>query len=127
MLEVHDTMAEEMFRHSQGPGLTRSGYYHYVHGIILTFDLSDPETLPIFLNRPYSCVNYLIHHYAPNATLILVGTKSDRPVAVTRENIDSFMAEFGQKMEYFETSAKEGLNVETMFHRLVELMLAKEQ
>lgn len=109
-LQIWDTAGQERFR------TITSSYYRGAHGIVIVFDITNPET---FAN----CEMWLteVQRYATEqATKILVGTKSD---LTDRRKISYADAqEFATKhgMEYIETSAKHGTNVESAFLNLAK-------
>jgi Ras-related protein Rab-1A len=109
-LQIWDTAGQERFR------TIIASYYRGAHGIVIVFDITNPDT---FAN----CEMWLteIQRYSSEqATRILVGTKSDladrRKVAYA--DAQEFAAKHG--MEYIETSAKHGTNVESAFLNLAK-------
>jgi GTPase SAR1 family protein len=60
-----------------------------------------------------------------NAQVVLVGNKSDleQDRAVTQERGQRLADQLG--LEFFETSAKENVNVKAVFERLVDIILEK--
>ena len=107
-LQIWDTAGQERFR------TITSSYYRGAHGIVLVFDITNPES---FTN----CEMWLleVQRYASDQVKnILVGTKSDlvdrRKVAFA--DAQEFAAKHG--MEYVETSAKTATTVETAFLNL---------
>ena len=110
-LQIWDTAGQERFR------TITSSYYRGAHGIVLVFDITNPES---FAN----CEMWLVEvqrYASEQVKIILVGTKSDltekRKVAFA--DAQEFAIKHG--MEYIETSAKTATNVESAF-----LNLAKE-
>jgi len=109
-LQIWDTAGQERFR------TIIASYYRGAHGIIIVFDITNPDT---FAN----CEMWLteIQRYSSEQAIrILVGTKSDltdrRKVAYA--DAQEFAAKYG--MEYIETSAKHGINVESAFLNLAK-------
>jgi Ras-related protein Rab-1A len=109
-LQIWDTAGQERFR------TITSSYYRGAHGIILVFDITNPES---FMN----CEMWLteVQRYASEQVkIILVGTKSDltekRKVAFA--DAQEFAIRHG--MEYIETSAKTAINVESAFLNLAK-------
>ena len=107
-LQIWDTAGQERFR------TIVSSYYRGAHGIVLVYDITNPES---FTN----CEMWLteVQRYATDQVkIILVGTKSDlsekRKVAFA--DAQEFAAKHG--MEYVETSAKITSNVESAFMKL---------
>jgi Ras-related protein Rab-1A len=109
-LQIWDTAGQERFR------TITSSYYRGAHGIIIVFDITNPET---FTNCEM-WLNEVQRYASENAKRILVGTKSD--LADRRKVAFSDAQEFTEKhgMEYIETSAKTGANVEVAFFNLAK-------
>lgn len=116
-LQIWDTAGQERFR------TITSSYYRGAHGIVIVFDITNPETFS-------NCEMWLteVQRYANDqARRILVGTKSD---LVDRRKISFADAqEFAAKhgMEYIETSAKHGTNVESAFLNLAKLLCSNNR
>ena len=109
-LQIWDTAGQERFR------TITSSYYRGAHGIVIVFDITNLES---FTN----CEMWLteVQRYANDqASRILVGTKSD--LADRRKISYADAQEFAAKngMEYIETSAKTGTNVESAFLNLAK-------
>jgi Ras-related protein Rab-1A len=109
-LQIWDTAGQERFR------TITSSYYRGAHGIVLVFDITNPES---FTN----CEMWLteVQRYATDQVkIILVGTKSD--LSDKRKVAFADAQEFAAKhrMEYVETSAKTAINVETAFLNLAK-------
>lgn len=111
-LQIWDTAGQERFR------TITSTYYRGTQGVIVVFDVTNPES---FLN-----VKRWLHEIdsnCENVQKVLVGNKIDEPVrrVVSEVEARNFATSIG--IRYFETSAKENLNVEQMFHSLTENVL----
>ena len=104
-LQIWDTAGQERFR-----TITPS-YYRGTHGIIVVFDVTDQES--------FDNVKQWLHEidrYAPsNVKKLLVANKIDLASkrAVPAEQAAAFAESLG--VEYFETSAKNDINVSGMF------------
>lgn len=114
-LQIWDTAGEERFR------TITSSYYRGAHGMILTFDLTNPATFK-------SCPKWIqeVDRYAEDdVVLFLAGNKCD--LADKKEVNDTEITQLKEKhnMEYLETSAKNGDNVKQMFQRLAEQVVEK--
>lgn len=77
-------------------------------------------------------VNNLKHHlsdikmYYPEAIITVVGTKSDLPHIVTREDVEGMMKHYGKDLKfggYVETSSKNGEGVERAFETAAKARL----
>lgn len=116
-LQIWDTAGQERFR------TITSSYYRGAHGIVIVFDITNPDT---FTN----CEMWLteIQRYASDqASRILVGTKSDLTDRrkISFADAQEFAAKHG--MEYIETSAKHGTNVETAFIKLAKQLCSNNR
>lgn len=122
-LQIWDTAGQERFR------AIVTSYYRGAHGVILTYDLTDPKSLhgieQIWLPE--------IDRYAhQNARLVLVGNKSDlakhphnaSAVETTRMLAKDFDDRYQERIAaHIETSAKLGANVEHAFQALIDAMM----
>jgi len=88
-------------------------------GVLLCFDLTSYRTF-INLNKWTS----LIRNKSRNPIIVLLGTKSDlvEQISVDSEEVKSFVEEF-LISRYFETSALNGANIETVFLHLADILL----
>jgi GTPase SAR1 family protein len=90
-----------------------SSIYKGAHGVILLYDVSNPDTLgsaPDWLKeiQSYSSAKVVIY---------LVGTKTDLDRKVSIEQGQGMAAELGIK--YYEVSAKTGGNVDSLFCKII--------
>jgi Ras-related protein Rab-1A len=111
-LNVWDTAGQERM------GFLTSSYYRGAHGIIIVFDITNA-------NSYQNVTNWLgeIERYAYDSALkILVGNKSDLDSREVRKEEAEAYAKNELSIDYFETSAKEGNNIEEAFLRLAEQM-----
>jgi len=102
-LAVWDTAGQERFR------TISSGYYRGAHGIIIVFDVTNKQSFENISNWMQD-----IDKYSLNIAKVLVGNKAD----LKDRQIQFVTAQkFAQSvnMEYFETSAKENVNVLSVF------------
>jgi len=109
-LQIWDTAGQERFR------TITSSYYRGAHGIIIVYDITNPETFS-------NCEMWLneIQTYAKEQAIkVLVGAKLD--LADRRKISFADAQEFAAKhrMEYIETSAKSGINIEETFLNLAK-------
>jgi len=113
-LQIWDTAGQERFR-----ALTRS-YYRGCSGVFLVFDttsFSSFQSIKFWLSD-------LQKHGPSNAVKVLIGTKSD---LVDRREVPRKTAEdFCQlhNIQYIETSAKNGVNVDLAFNEMINLLLS---
>ena len=114
MLEVHDTGGME--RYATIP----RNYYTGVHGAIVLYDMTEPETLE---NAPW-WHREGTRNGTENAVYMLMGNKVDAVKADAleaetkrgKEKADDFSALYAQ------VSAKTGQNIEDAFRRLAQAM-----
>eukprot|EP00118_Oscarella_pearsei_P025947 m.309091 g.309091 ORF g.309091 m.309091 type:complete len:210 (+) comp45476_c0_seq1:34-663(+) len=112
-LQLWDTAGQERYK-----SIT-SAFYHNAYGFMIVFDLTNSQT---FMN----CRDWIsqLHENCSREKpdLILVGNKCDLPNrAVTTQQGTELAHQF--KMEYIETSAKEGTNVSQMMEVLMERVM----
>lgn len=116
-LYIWDTAGQERFK-----SITRS-YYNTTEGIILAFDLTNKET---FITLPLWMEDFE-NYGVTKCPVILVGTKSDKHPRkqVESKEIYDFIESYNQKfnIQYVETSAKYGRNIEEVFLKLGEELL----
>lgn len=111
-LQIWDTAGQERFR-----TITQS-YYKGSNGIIVVYDISNKDSFDNIKNWMVDIVKYA----SQNIQLFLIGNKSDldtqRQVSV--EEGQQFAT--SRNMIFFETSAKNGLNVTTVFTSFAKQM-----
>ncbi|GJN74122.1 GTP-binding protein rab2 [Purpureocillium lilacinum] len=114
-LSLWDTAGQETYK-----SVTRS-YFRGASGALLVFDLSRKQTF----QHVTDWLNDLRQIAEPDIVVILVGNKADltqqerNEREVTREEAEEWARRNGV-MEYVETSAKSGENVEKAFTRVAE-------
>ena len=115
-ISVWDTAGTETFRSMS------KQYYRSSSAVFLVFDLTNNES---FLNCNAWLDEYLDNCSSESPTIILIGNKSDRTSMrrVKKENIEKFVEIYG--LIYFETSAKDGKNVDQAFIDCAEIVYRK--
>lgn len=114
-LSLWDTAGQETYK-----SVTRS-YFRGASGALLVFDLSRKQTF----QHVTDWLNDLRQIAEPDIVVILVGNKADltqrddNKREVTRQEAEEWASQNGV-MEYVETSAKSGENVEMAFMRVAE-------
>ena len=114
-ITINDTAGQERFR-----SLTKM-FYKGADGILVGFDLTEPKTLQL--------VDFWIQEIEINKSkehpisLVLFGNKCDdkENIKVKQEDIKKMQEK--HKLEYFETSAKDGTNVRAIFEHLTKITL----
>ena len=109
-LQIWDTAGEERFRNIV------SSYYRGAHGIMMVYDITDLES---FQNLN-SWLIEIEKNASKNVYKILVGNKKDMESdrKVTYEQGKEFASQYG--MKFFETSAKESVNVNEAFEMMTK-------
>jgi Ras-related protein Rab-8A len=111
-LQIWDTAGQEQFR-----TITKA-YYRGAHGIMLVFDVTNVESF----NQTRQWMTSIHENVSDDVPIVLMGNKSDKPGrTVTVEEGQAMAKEFA--VEYFETSAKSGENVESTFFHLAKSIL----
>jgi len=104
-LQIWDTAGQERFR------TITSSYYRGAHGIIVVYDVTDPESY----NNVKQWLNEIDRYASENVCKLLVGNKCD---LMSKKSVDYDTAkEFADKLDipFLETSAKAATNVEKAF------------
>jgi len=118
-LQLWDTAGTEKFR-----SIT-TGYYRGADAAFVVFDLTEKES--------FISVNEWIENYYkytnPDSekNIVLIGNKSDlvRQRQVTEEEIESYIKD--NKLKYFETSAKNGKNIDECFYFIAEQLMEQNE
>ena len=110
-LQLWDTAGQDRFR-----AIVRA-YYRNAVGGLLVFDITNRES---FANLGTWLEDAQRNAEPHKPVFILVGNKTDQEKhrEVMKEDAVKFASQHG--MDYFETSAKNGSNVEEVFHRLAK-------
>jgi len=114
-LQIWDTAGQERYR------TITTAYYRGAMGFILMYDVTNEES---FSSVHDWCTQIKTYSW-DNAQVILVGNKCD----MEDERVISY--ERGKQLadslglEFFETSAKENINVRAVFERLVDMICDK--
>ncbi|KCV69667.1 rab family, other [Fonticula alba] len=108
-LQIWDTAGQDRFR------TITTAYYRGAMGILLVFDLSDP----VSFRNVNTWMHTIEQHACGSVNRILIGNKCDIPAdsrKVSTEEAEALAKEYG--IRYFETSAKEDINVTEAFRTL---------
>lgn len=114
-LQIWDTAGQERYR------TITTAYYRGAMGFILMYDVTNEESF----NSVQDWVTQIKTYSWDNAQVILVGNKSDMESerVVTYDRGKQLADQLG--LEFFETSAKENINVKSVFERLVDIICDK--
>ena len=110
-LQIWDTAGQDRFR-----AITKN-YYKGANGIILIYDVTNVQTFENVKNW----ISQIKEEANPNVVIYLAGNKIDIPQeerAVKTEEGKEIADEY--KLQFKETSAKDGINVNEVFQELVE-------
>jgi len=107
-LQIWDTAGQERFR------TITSSYYRGAHGVLVVFDVTNPETF----RNVHKWIQEIGRYASDGVPLILIGNKCDlveeRKVSLS----DAMELAKSQNMLYIETSAKNSENVEDAFSKM---------
>lgn len=114
-LQIWDTAGQERYR------TITTAYYRGAMGFILMYDITNEESF----NAVQDWVTQIKTYSWDNAQVVLVGNKCDMPNerVVAAERGKQFADHLG--LEFFETSAKENVNVKQVFDSLVDNICQK--
>lgn len=110
-VQVYDTAGQSRF-----DAVTRS-YLSITDSFVLLYDVNNRETFETLKDRH---LKWIQEDRTENKKVILVGNKCDRPSderQVSNDEGRAFATENGINF-FFECSAKDGMNVDTVFHSL---------
>jgi small GTP-binding protein len=113
-MQIWDTAGQEKFRS------IIQGYYKGAMGIIVVYSCSDRKS---FANVE-SWMRQIKTHAVPDVCIILVGNKCDLANREVKKEEGEELAK-SYKVKFFETSAKEGLNVSEVFLEIAKTITKK--
>lgn len=113
-LQLWDTAGTEKYRSMS------SSYYRGTHVAFVVFDITSP---PSFEALPNWFENFYKHSTEGQRNVILIGNKKDLASQrqISQEEAETFAQ--NNNMMYFETSAKDGENIEHVFYYAAEKLL----
>ncbi|XP_046338159.1 ras-related protein Rab-3 isoform X3 [Haliotis rufescens] len=114
-LQIWDTAGQERYR------TITTAYYRGAMGFILMYDVTNEESF----NAVQDWCTQIKTHAWSNACVLLVGNKCDLEESrvVDSKEGEDLSKDLG--LEFFETSAKENINVKAVFERLVDIICDK--
>eukprot|EP01121_Diplochlamys_sp_Union-15-3_P001377 TRINITY_DN1119_c0_g1_i1.p1 TRINITY_DN1119_c0_g1~~TRINITY_DN1119_c0_g1_i1.p1 ORF type:complete len:201 (-),score=40.50 TRINITY_DN1119_c0_g1_i1:110-685(-) len=107
-LQIWDTAGQEKFR------TITSSYYRGTHGVVVMFDLNNPETF----EHVQTWISEIDSSCTSSIEKLLVGNKCDLPRQVSEESVNELVKR--EKLEYIATSAKDNTNVEAAFLKMAK-------
>ena len=105
-LQLWDTAGQERFRN-----ITKN-YYQTSHGFIVAYDISENESFKYVKHW----LNDINNNAPKNVKVILIGTKCDLERKISKEEGEKIALE--NNIKFFETSAKDNINVKETFESL---------
>ncbi|XP_055885315.1 ras-related protein Rab-3 isoform X4 [Biomphalaria glabrata] len=114
-LQIWDTAGQERYR------TITTAYYRGAMGFLLMYDITNEESF----NAVQDWCTQIKTYSWDNAQVVLVGNKCDLEDerVVSTERGKQLADQLG--LEFFETSAKENINVKAVFERLVDIICDK--
>ena len=113
-LTVWDTCGQEKFR-----AMTRQ-YFKDAHGIVLVYDVNDDNSF----RGLSSWLKEIKNNSNKDVSIVLVGNKIDlNDRKISKEEANEFA--FKNGLIYYETSSKEGINIDTPFESLAKDIIKK--
>lgn len=114
-LQIWDTAGQERYR------TITTAYYRGAMGFILMYDITNEESF----NAVQDWCTQIKMYSWDNAQVVLVGNKMDleEERVITTERGNRLAEQLG--LDFFETSAKENINVKQVFDRLVDIICDK--
>ena len=112
-LQIWDTAGQDRFR-----AITKN-YYKGANGIILIYDVTNVQSYENVKNW----ISQIREEANPNVVIYLAGNKvdvSEQEKLVKTEDGKKIADEF--KLKFYETSAKNGVNINEIFEDLVEVI-----
>jgi Ras-related protein Rab-8A len=117
-LQIWDTAGQERFR------TITSAYYRGAMGILLVYDVTDEASF----NNIRNWMRNIEQHASDNVNKILIGNKrdmADESRAVPYSKGQALADEYG--IRFFETSAKDNVNVEEVFTSIAKDVMQRLQ
>lgn len=114
-LQLWDTAGQEKF-HSLG-----SAFYRNAECCILVFDQTDPKTFETIDTWRSEFLTQLNPKDPDNFPFVILGNKCDKEgeIKVSEQKVKQYCSQ-KNNMSYFETSAKDGVNIELAFEEVAK-------
>jgi len=117
-LQIWDTAGQERY---QGLG---TSFYRGADGVMFVFDYGRKKTFDELPNWKKAFLIQIAQDNSKDFPIIILGNKADlEDRQVTKKEVQDWC--FSQNLPFYETSAKDGLNVEKAFNEISRLMLAR--
>ena len=121
-LQLWDTAGQEKF-HSMG-----AAFYRNAECCILVFDQTDPKTFETIDTWRSEFLTQLNPKDPENFPFVVLGNKCDKEgeIKVFEQKVKQYCAQ-KNNMSYYETSAKDNVNVEKSFEEVAKLAFKRDQ
>ena len=122
-LQIWDPLCIRLHNITEGNNLLIPLYFREITGAIIMFDLTSRETFELTKDWSEEIKKKSLYE----VSIVLVGNKSDlkSQVVISKEEAEDMAEEIGAK--YFESSAKDGVNVKEVFEYLALTMKTEEE
>ena len=120
-LQLWDTAGQEKF-HSLG-----SAFYRNAECCILVFDQSDPKSFETIDSWRSEFLTQLNPKDPENFPFVILGNKCDKEgeIKVSEQKVRQYCSQ-KNNMSYFETSAKDNINIELAFEEVAKLAFTRD-
>lgn len=121
-LQLWDTAGQEKF-HSLG-----SAFYRNAECCILVFDQTDPKTFETIDTWRSEFLTQLNPKDPENFPFVILGNKCDKEgeIKISEQKVKAY-CQSKNNMSYFETSAKDNINIESAFEEVAKLAFKRDQ
>ena len=121
-LQLWDTAGQEKF-HSLG-----SAFYRNADCCILVFDQTDPKTFDTVDTWRSEFLTQLSPKDPDNFPFVILGNKCDKEgeIKTSEQKVRSYCSQ-KNNIAYFETSAKDNINIESAFEEVAKLAFKRDQ
>ncbi|BFY99749.1 hypothetical protein BsWGS_02789 [Bradybaena similaris] len=113
-LQIWDTAGQERYR------TITTAYYRGAMGFVLMYDVTNEASF----NAVQDWIYQIKLHSCTSVPIVIVGNKLDHPGRQVQQQEGQLLAT-SLGIDFFETSAKENLNVNAVFDRLIDLICDK--
>ena len=105
-----------------------AAFYRNAECCVLVFDLTDPKTFETIDTWRSEFLNQLNPKDPESFPFVILGNKSDKKgeIKVSEQKIKQYCQSKGN-LAYFETSAKDNINVEKAFEEVAKLAFKRDQ
>lgn len=114
-LSIWDVAGQEQYN------FMRNNFYYGTDGLLLVFDLTRHETF----KHMHKWLEEIHSHTGDDVPFILIGNKADLLEEVGEVIDDNEACDLASQFDtlYLKTSAKTGLHIDNVFHKLTELII----